>query len=80
MYGRYYFQVNSNLFICCVCLEVFKIKENLVFKINVSGRNYFVCKVCYYGSKLLYYCEICRDSFLNFLQLEVYVVIYYGRK
>lgn len=80
MHGRHHFQASSSSFTCCVCLEAFKTKENLVSKKNASGRNYFVCKMCYHGSKLLYHCETCGDSFLNPLQLEAHVVTHHGRK
>ncbi|XP_061188818.1 zinc finger protein 423-like [Saccostrea echinata] len=80
MHGRHHFQSTNSSFTCCVCLEAFKSKETMVSKVNSSGRNYFVCKMCYHGSKSLYHCDTCGDSFVNPLQLEAHVVTHHGNK
>lgn len=80
MHGRHHFQSANSSFTCCVCLEAFKSKDNMVSKVNASGRNYFVCKMCYHGSKSLYHCDACGDSFVNPLQLEAHVVTHHGSR
>ena len=49
MHGKHHFQSPAAFYTCCVCLQSFDSKENLVSKLNTSGRTYYVCKPCYHG-------------------------------
>ena len=49
MHGKHHFQSPAAFYTCCVCLKSFDSKENLVSKLNTSGRTYYVCKPCYHG-------------------------------
>ena len=49
MHARHHFTSTDHFFSCCVCLKTFDSKENLITKLNSSGRSYYVCKPCYHG-------------------------------
>lgn len=49
MHGKHHFQNPASFYTCCVCLGSFDSKENLISKLNSSGRAYYVCKPCYHG-------------------------------
>ncbi|KAK7500297.1 hypothetical protein BaRGS_00008520 [Batillaria attramentaria] len=62
-----------SFYTCCVCLKTFDSKENLVSKLNASGRTYYVCKPCYHGESPLYTCPQCSEKFASRAQLEAHV-------
>ncbi len=49
MHGKHHFQSPAAFYTCCVCLQSFESKDNLVSKLNTSGRTYYVCRPCYSG-------------------------------
>ncbi|PVD21047.1 hypothetical protein C0Q70_19213 [Pomacea canaliculata] len=72
MHGKHHFQMRPSFYTCCVCLKTFDSKENLVSKLNSSGRTYYVCKPCYHGESPLYTCPQCSDKFASRAQLEAH--------
>ena len=70
MHGRHHFQSKSTFHTCCVCLKSFASNENLVSKLNSTGRTYYVCKPCYHGDTSEFTCSQCSVSFSSALQLE----------
>lgn len=74
MHGKHHFQVRPSFYTCCVCLKTFDSKENLVSKLNSSGRTYYVCKPCYHGESPLFTCPQCSDKFASRAQLEAHMV------
>ena len=73
MHGRHHFQNKSTFHTCCVCLKSFDSNENLVSKLNSSGRTYYVCKPCYHGESVDYTCTQCSNSFASAAQLETHM-------
>lgn len=73
MHGKHHFQTKPNFFTCCVCLRGFDSKENLISKLNSSGRTYFVCKPCYHGETSDFHCGECGARFPTSEQLESHV-------
>ncbi|CAI9715083.1 finger 423-like [Octopus vulgaris] len=73
MHGKHHFQTKPNFFTCCVCLRGFDSKENLISKLNSSGRTYFVCKPCYHGETSDFHCNECGARFPTNEQLESHV-------
>lgn len=72
MHGRHHFQNKSSFHTCCVCLNSFETSENLVSKINSSGRTYYVCKPCYHGNSSEFSCSQCSSSFSSKSGLELH--------
>ncbi|KAJ8303068.1 hypothetical protein KUTeg_019464 [Tegillarca granosa] len=73
MHGKHHFQIKPSFFTCCVCLKTFDTKENLVSKLNSSGRTYYVCKPCYHGdSGSTHLCQQCGAQFSNAKHLEAH--------
>lgn len=70
MHGRHHFQNKPSFHTCCVCLNSFETSENLVSKINSSGRTYYVCKPCYHGNSTEFSCGQCSASFSSKSGLE----------
>ncbi|GFR69761.1 zinc finger protein 423-like [Elysia marginata] len=73
MHGRHHFQVRPAFFTCCVCLKSFESRENLVAKLNASGRTYYVCKPCYHGEAPLHTCSQCSEKFATAQLLEAHM-------
>ncbi|XP_059171122.1 zinc finger protein 423-like isoform X2 [Physella acuta] len=73
MHGRHHFQTRPAFFTCCVCLKSFESKENLVSKLNSSGRTYYVCKPCYHGEAPLHTCSQCSEKFATAQLLETHM-------
>ena len=73
MHGRHHFQNKTTFHTCCVCLKSFDSSENLVSKLNSSGRTYYVCKPCYHGESSDYTCKQCNSSFSSAAQLETHM-------
>ncbi|XP_069112260.1 zinc finger protein 423-like [Argopecten irradians] len=73
MHGKHHFQVKSSFYTCCVCLKTFNSKENLVSKMNSSGRTYYVCKPCYHGEHSEYVCSECGASFPTNGELDTHI-------
>ncbi|RUS75432.1 hypothetical protein EGW08_016811, partial [Elysia chlorotica] len=73
MHGRHHFQARPSFFTCCVCLKSFESRENLVSKLNASGRTYYVCKPCYHGEAPLHTCSQCSEKFATAQLLEAHV-------
>ncbi|XP_055891595.1 zinc finger protein 423-like isoform X3 [Biomphalaria glabrata] len=73
MHGRHHFQTRPSFFTCCVCLKSFESKENLVSKLNSSGRTYYVCKPCYHGEAPLHTCSQCSEKFATGQLLEAHM-------
>lgn len=73
MHGKHHFQVKSSFYTCCVCLKTFSSKENLVSKMNSSGRTYYVCKPCYHGEHSEYICSECGASFPTNGELDTHI-------
>lgn len=44
-------------------IQAFESKENLIAKLNTSGRTYYVCKPCYHGNKTEHSCTECGAHF-----------------
>ncbi|KAK2152612.1 hypothetical protein LSH36_323g03140 [Paralvinella palmiformis] len=77
MHARHHFQNPSDCYTCCVCTKSFSSKENLISKLNTSGRTYYVCKPCYHGevpSALDHRCPQCNIKFENKMQMEMHVL------
>ncbi|XP_005096459.2 zinc finger protein 423 [Aplysia californica] len=74
MHGRHHFQTRPSFFTCCVCLKSFESKENLVSKLNSSGRTYYVCKPCYHGEAPLHTCSQCSEKFATAQLLETHML------
>ncbi|XP_045193102.2 zinc finger protein 423-like [Mercenaria mercenaria] len=74
MHGRHHFQNKSSFHTCCVCLNSFETSENLVSKINSSGRTYYVCKPCYHGNSSEFSCNQCSATFSSKSGLELHEV------
>ena len=76
MHGKHHFQSTSSFYTCCVCLKSFESKENLVSKLNTSGRSYYVCKPCYHGEPQApeYRCNECNLKFETSVQLEQHIL------
>ena len=72
MHGKHHFQSKPNFYTCCVCLKSFDSKENLVSKLNTSGRTYYVCKPCYHGESSVLKCDQCSLSFTTEESLDVH--------
>ncbi|XP_071092165.1 zinc finger protein 423-like isoform X1 [Haliotis cracherodii] len=72
MHGKHHFQSKPSFYTCCVCLKSFDSKENLVSKLNTSGRTYYVCKPCYHGETVEHTCEKCSQTFQTSAQLDVH--------
>lgn len=72
MHGRHHFQTKASFHTCCVCLNSFETSENLVSKINSSGRTYYVCKPCYHGNSSEFSCSQCSASFSTKSGLELH--------
>ena len=73
MHARHHFQARPAFFTCCVCLKSFESRENLVSKLNASGRTYYVCKPCYHGEAPLHTCSQCSEKFATAHLLEAHV-------
>ncbi|CAL1541089.1 unnamed protein product [Lymnaea stagnalis] len=73
MHGRHHFQPRPAFFTCCVCLKSFESKENLVSKLNSSGRTYYVCKPCYHGEAPLHTCSQCSEKFATAQLLDAHM-------
>lgn len=73
LHGKHHFQSKSSFYTCCVCLNTFDSKENLISKLNSSGRNYYVCKPCYHGESSEHDCKQCSAKFSTSAQLESHV-------
>ncbi|XP_013383737.1 zinc finger protein 423-like, partial [Lingula anatina] len=71
MHARHHFRETLATFTCCVCLKSYDSKENLITKVNSSGREYYVCKMCYHGNgagspqPTHYTCRVCLKIFSN---------------
>ncbi|XP_074646017.1 uncharacterized protein LOC141902269 [Tubulanus polymorphus] len=76
MHAKFHFQNSHSFFTCCVCLKTFSTKENLVAKLNSSGRAYYVCKPCYHGHDEEYQCTQCNKSFGTKTELDVHIKIH----
>ncbi|XP_064611571.1 zinc finger protein 423-like [Liolophura sinensis] len=63
MHGKHHFQVKPSFYTCCVCLKTFDSRENLISKLNSSGRTYYVCKPCYHGEMSEHMCQQCGATF-----------------
>ena len=75
MHGKHHFQNPTAFFTCCVCLKSYDSKENLVSKLNSSGRSYYVCKPCYHGEVVAeVVCQHCGLKFETQSQLEAHMV------
>ncbi|KAL8559761.1 hypothetical protein ACOMHN_002294 [Nucella lapillus] len=72
MHGKHHYQVRPSFYTCCVCLKTFHSKENLVSKLNSSGRTYYVCKPCYHGESPLHTCPQCSEKFASKAQLDAH--------
>ncbi|GFO07026.1 hypothetical protein PoB_003353100 [Plakobranchus ocellatus] len=72
MHGRHHFRSRPTFFTCCVCLKSFESRENLVSKLNASGRTYYVCKPCYHGEAPLHTCSQCSEKFATAHLLEAH--------
>ncbi|KAH3775880.1 hypothetical protein DPMN_177290 [Dreissena polymorpha] len=73
MHGKHHFQSRSFCsYTCCVCLKSFDSDENLVSKINGSGRTYYICKPCYLG-KAEFPCPQCGARYTTSSGLEEHV-------
>ena len=73
MHGRHHFQNKTAFHTCCVCLKSFNSVENLISKLNSSGRMYYVCKPCYHGEPSEYTCKQCNATFISASQLETHM-------
>ncbi|ESO87814.1 hypothetical protein LOTGIDRAFT_81355, partial [Lottia gigantea] len=73
MHGKHHFQNKQNFSTCCVCLKSFDSKENLVSKLNSTGRTYYVCKPCYHGESAEYKCTKCNQKFSSSSQLDIHM-------
>ena len=75
MHARHHFQSPVNFYTCCVCLKTCDSKENLISKLNASGRSYYVCKPCYHGeTPAVYRCVTCGIKFESQVQLEAHML------
>ncbi|KAL3860293.1 hypothetical protein ACJMK2_010433 [Sinanodonta woodiana] len=72
MHGKHHFQNKPTFFTCCVCLKSFDSNENLVSKLNSSGRMYYVCKPCYHGETSEHICKQCNAKFGTSSHLEAH--------
>ncbi|XP_076470064.1 zinc finger protein 423-like [Babylonia areolata] len=72
MHGKHHYQLRPSFYTCCVCLKTFHSKENLVSKLNASGRTYYVCKPCYHGESPLHTCPQCSEKFASKAQLDAH--------
>ncbi|KAL4235025.1 hypothetical protein ACF0H5_006663 [Mactra antiquata] len=72
MHGRHHFQMKASFHTCCVCLSSFETTENLVSKLNSSGRTYYVCKPCYLGDFTEVSCSQCSMTFSSKSALELH--------
>lgn len=72
MHGKHHYQLRPSFYTCCVCLQTFQSKENLVSKLNASGRTYYVCKPCYHGESPLHTCSQCSEKFASKAQLDAH--------
>lgn len=73
MHGKHHFQGTATYHTCCVCLKSFPSKENLISKLNTSGRSYYVCKPCYHGDGTAEYrCATCGVKFESQAQLDAH--------
>jgi len=73
MHGKHHYQMRPSFYTCCVCLKTFDSKENLVSKLNSSGRTYYVCKPCYHGESPLHTCSQCSEKFASKAQLDAHM-------
>ncbi|XP_050396843.1 zinc finger protein 423 isoform X1 [Patella vulgata] len=73
MHGKHHFQNKQNFSTCCVCLKSFDSKENLISKLNSTGRTYYVCKPCYHGESEEFKCSKCTHTFTSNSQLEAHM-------
>jgi hypothetical protein len=76
MHAKFHFQNSHSFYTCCVCLKSFNTKENLVAKLNSSGRAYYVCKPCYHGGDEVQTCEQCGNTFEDKAELEVHMAVH----
>ncbi len=77
MHGKHHFQNPSNFHTCCVCLKSFDSKENLISKLNSTGRSYYVCKPCYHGENTkepVQPCPTCGAKYDSKVQLETHML------
>ena len=74
MHGKHHFQSPALFYTCCVCLGMFDTKENLISKLNTSGRTYYVCKPCYHGEMASEHrCSTCSVKFETASALETHM-------
>ena len=75
MHGKHHFQNAAGFFTCCVCLNSFESKDNMVAKLNSSGRAYYVCKPCYRGDATPpeLPCTSCSEKFMSQSELEAHM-------
>ena len=59
MHGKHHFHNNYKYLTCCVCLSNFDSTENLISKLNASGKSYYICKPCYHGERQVIRCQQC---------------------
>ncbi|ELU11801.1 hypothetical protein CAPTEDRAFT_220354 [Capitella teleta] len=71
IHGRHHFSASFHT--CCVCLKSFDCKDNLISKLNSSGRAYYVCKPCYHG-EVDYRCPTCNASLESKAALESHML------
>ena len=75
MHGKHHFQNPASFYTCCVCLGSFDSKENLISKLNTSGRTYYVCKPCYHGEMMNEFrCTTCNVKFESQSALDAHTV------
>ena len=73
MHGRHHFQIKVSFHTCCVCLNSFESNENLISKVNSSGRTYYVCKPCYHGDTNEFTCNQCGSKFSSAAALAMHL-------
>lgn len=77
LHGKAHFQEKHITFTCCVCLKNFDVKENLISKMNSSGKNYYVCKPCYRGETPNGFgCKLCSSSFSSQVELDSHMALH----
>ena len=72
MHGKHHFQTKAGFYTCCVCLSSFDTCNDMVSKLNSSGRTYYVCKSCYTGGGSDLICKICGAKCESSAALEVH--------
>ncbi|XP_046549372.1 LOW QUALITY PROTEIN: zinc finger protein 423-like [Haliotis rubra] len=72
MHGKHHFQSKPSFYTCCVCLKSFDSKENLVSKLNTSGRTHTMSVSHVIMERPEHTCEKCSQTFQTSAQLDAH--------